>query len=267
MLYAQAMSWGMNALGVSSSEDALTAIGEAAARGAAYELVVVDDALPAGGAIELAKSIKAHATSSKSQVVMLMSVGRHRSAAEAREAGVALCISKPVRQSALYSGLAGVVTGSGESASDAAAIAVPTPVVKRENRGTLLLAEDNVVNQQVALAILKIEGYKVTIANNGREAVEAYRNGTFDLVLMDCHMPEMDGFEAARAIRTLQKEESRARTPIVALTANAMQQDRDECLKSGMDDHLSKPYTRLQIRAMLEKWLPIEDGAVTAKAA
>jgi PAS domain S-box-containing protein len=266
MIYAQAASWGMSAVGVHSCDEALTAITEAANRGTPYELAILDDTLSAPGAIALAKTIKAQASSRGIHLVVLTSVGRHGDATPARDAGVALCLAKPVRQGALYNGLLGVVTGTAETASDAAASADPAPVMKRENRGTLLLAEDNVVNQQVALAILKMEGYKVTVAKNGREAVEAYRNQAFDLVLMDCHMPEMDGFEAARTIRAMQTQENLVRVPIVALTANAMQQDRDECLKAGMDDHLSKPYTRLQMRAMLDKWLAVQDAA-TAKAA
>jgi CheY-like chemotaxis protein len=266
MIYAQTTSWGMAAMGVHSGDDALTAIAEAAERGMPFELAILDDTLAGIGAIALAKTIKAQTSSRDIHLVVLTSVGRHGDATEARAAGVALCLAKPVRQVSLHSGLLGVIAGAVESAGDAAATTAPAPVIKRENRGTLLLAEDNVVNQQVALAILKMEGYKITVANNGREAVEAYRNGAFDLVLMDCHMPEMDGFGAARTIRAMQKEQNLVRVPIVALTANAMQQDRDACLKAGMDDHLSKPYTRLQMRAMLDKWLPVQ-AAETAKAA
>jgi Response regulators consisting of a CheY-like receiver domain and a winged-helix DNA-binding domain len=133
-----------------------------------------------------------------------------------------------------------------------------TEVVRRFNRGRLLLAEDNTVNQQVALAILEIEGYAVTLATNGLEAVAAFSSGTFDAILMDCHMPEMDGFEATRRIREMEKLRKLERTPIIALTANAMQQDRDECLIADMDDHLSKPYTRAQMRTMLELWVPVK---------
>jgi two-component system, sensor histidine kinase and response regulator len=122
----------------------------------------------------------------------------------------------------------------------------------------LLLAEDNPVNQEVALGILQIEGFDVTVAKNGVEAVEAFSTAAFDLVLMDCHMPELDGFEATRKIRSLEKHGNLKRVPIVALTANAMQQDREECLNAGMDDHLSKPYSRLQMRETLARWLPQE---------
>jgi CheY-like chemotaxis protein len=137
--------------------------------------------------------------------------------------------------------------------------APPAPV-RRHNRRRLLLAEDNPVNQEVALGILQIEGYQVAVAKNGAEAVEAFSKSAFDLVLMDCHMPEMDGFEATRKIREMEKQGNLKRIPIVALTANAMQQDREECLNAGMDDHLSKPYSRLQMRETLDRWLPADAG-------
>ena len=106
-----------------------------------------------------------------------------------------------------------------------------------------------------------------TVAKSGVEALEAYSKSAFDLILMDCHMPEMDGFEATRNIRQIQKQSNLKRIPIIALTANAMQQDRDECLNAGMDDHLSKPYTRLQMRAMLDRWLPVPADATPPESA
>jgi CheY-like chemotaxis protein len=237
----------------------------AAARGAPYDLVIVDSAMAGTGAIDLTRRIKSDPALSDARIIMLMPVGRHGDVRDARQAGVLLCLSKPVRQSALYNGLMNAVAGNEDAAADAVPADSAKGPAKRTNRGKLLLAEDNAVNQQVALAILKIEGYQVTVAKNGIEAVDAYSKSEFDLVLMDCHMPEMDGFEATRNIRQVQKQSSLKRIPIIALTANAMQQDRDECLNAGMDDHLSKPYTRLQMRAMLDRWLP-QHGAKAAEA-
>ena len=255
-LDAQITNWGMTNRGVETPDDALSVLAQAAAHGAAYQVVIIDSALGGQSAVGLARTIKADPALNQARVVMLMPVGRHGDVREARQAGVLLCLSKPVRQSALHNGLLSVMAGTGESVAEPA-IAEATPaVVRRENRGRLLLAEDNAVNQQVALAILKMEGYQITVAKNGVEAVAAYSHSTFDLILMDCHMPEMDGFEATRNIRQMQKQSNLKRIPIIALTANAMQQDRDECLNAGMDDHLSKPYTRLQMRAMLDRWLP-----------
>jgi len=132
-------------------------------------------------------------------------------------------------------------------------------------RGNILLVEDNLINQQVALGILQIQGYSVTVANNGREALDAHAQGAFDLILMDCHMPEMDGFEATREIRGRELSSIGKRVPIIAVTANAMAQDREECLNAGMDDHLSKPFSMLTLQDMLDRWMP--QAASTQSAA
>jgi len=196
---------------------------------------------------------------------MLMPVGRQGDIREVRHAGVRMCLSKPVRQSALYDCLVSVMSRSEEPNANVPVAETPPAPVRRQKRRRLLLAEDNPVNQEVALGILQIEGYQVTVAKNGVEAVDAFSKAAFDLVLMDCHMPEMDGFEATRKIREMEKQNNLKRIPIVALTANAMQQDREECLNAGMDDHLSKPYSRLQMRETLDRWLPADGGAEDGK--
>jgi PAS domain S-box-containing protein len=266
-LNAQITNWGMKNRSVETPDQALALLTHAAGRGAPYQIVIIDSAMSGGLHVELTRSIKADTALSDARIVMLMPVGRHGDVRDVRQAGVMLCLSKPVRQSALYDGLLSVMTGKGDAISDVALIEPAKPTAKRENRGKLLLAEDNAVNQQVALAILKIEGYQVTVAKSGVEALEAYSKSTFDLILMDCHMPEMDGFEATRNIRQMQKQSNAKHIPIIALTANAMQQDRDECLNAGMDDHLSKPYTRLQMRAMLDRWLPLPADATPEESA
>jgi CheY-like chemotaxis protein len=113
----------------------------------------------------------------------------------------------------------------------------------------------------VALGILQIQGYNVTVANHGREALDAHGQGAFDLILMDCHMPEMDGFEATREIRGRERGTPGKHVPIIALTANAMAQDREACLNAGMDDHLSKPFSMLTLQDMLNRWMPKTAGA------
>jgi PAS domain S-box-containing protein len=261
-LDAQISQWGMRSHCVDTPDEALKTLAQAATQNAPYEVVMMDSVLEGQSALGLARTIKADPAVRDAHLVILMPVGRPADVRDAHEAGVALCLSKPVRQSALYDGLLGLISGATKAETSAAPGATPA-VINRDKRGRLLLAEDNVINQQVALAILKIEGYEITIAKNGIEAIAAFTQSEFDAILMDCHMPEMDGFEATRKIRQLQKESNLKRIPIIALTANAMQQDRDECLNSGMDDHLSKPYTRLQIRAMLDRWLPQAQDAAS----
>jgi CheY-like chemotaxis protein/HPt (histidine-containing phosphotransfer) domain-containing protein len=127
----------------------------------------------------------------------------------------------------------------------------------------LLLAEDNPVNQDVAVTMLELLGCQVDIANNGQEALEAHKRTQYDLILMDCQMPEMDGFEATKAIRAQETaaivSPPRPWLPIIALTANAMSGDRERCLAVGMDDYLSKPFTQEKLRAVLSQWLPQAD--------
>ena len=184
---------------------------------------------------------------------------------EARQAGINVFLAKPVRQSALYDCLVSVMAGQ-VKASDVPPLQAELSLaeVQQRDRGRLLLAEDNAVNQEVALGILELEGYQVMTVNNGQEALDAFLQFSFDLILMDCHMPDMDGFAATRKIREIEKNTSHGRIPIIALTANAMQQDRDECLNAGMDDYLSKPYSRQQMRAMLNTWLVHKVPAATA---
>jgi len=118
----------------------------------------------------------------------------------------------------------------------------------------LLVTEDNAVNQKVAVAILKKLGFTTDLANNGHEAVEMVRAKEYDLVFMDCQMPEMDGFQATRAIREM--EGGGRRVPILAMTANAMQGDRERCLEVGMDDYIPKPITIVELKGALHRWLP-----------
>jgi two-component system sensor histidine kinase/response regulator len=138
-------------------------------------------------------------------------------------------------------------------------VAVPSNATPQSQR-QVLLAEDHPINQEVALAMLESLDYRVTVVANGRKAVEAVARGKFDLVLMDCQMPGMDGFSATSEIRRTAPTNER-RLPIIALTANAMQGDREACLASGMDDYLSKPFDPDQLRAILARWLPENTAA------
>ena len=131
---------------------------------------------------------------------------------------------------------------------------VPAPV-----RGVVLLAEDNLINQNVAVAMLKGGGYLVDVVSDGREAVRATLANRYDVVLMDCQMPEMDGYQAAAAIRAA--EDGGRRTPIVALTAGAMQEDQERCLAAGMDGYLAKPVRIADVLAAVDRWVGRPPGA------
>ena len=140
-------------------------------------------------------------------------------------------------------------------------LAPPTPTTDRRPR--ILLAEDNVVNQKVAARVLEKEGFAVDVASDGRQAVDAWRRGTYDMILMDCQMPQLDGYEATREIRREERETGAVRRiPIIALTAHAMKGAADDCRRAGMDDYLTKPLDREQLRRCLKQHMAEQKKAV-----
>jgi PAS domain S-box-containing protein len=252
ILQAQMSNWGMSNKSATSSQQALELLGEAAMRGAPYDIAIIDVALPGADVLELARAIRGRTELGRVRLVML--TRRQADLKSAREAGVDACLAKPVRQTVLYECLVNVMAGQPQGITAAPMPREPASTAPAEGRGRILLVEDNLINQQVALGMLQIQGYGVTVVNNGREALDAHSEGDFDLILMDCHMPEMDGYEATREIRG-REQQSGERVPIVALTANAMAQDREACLAAGMDDHLAKPFSMLALQEMLERWM------------
>jgi two-component system, sensor histidine kinase and response regulator len=253
ILLEQMLNWGTSARVAETPKQAVELLTEAAARSIPYDMAIVDLALAPADSLQFARTIRFRADMAKVRLIMLSR--RRVDVNEARAAGFDTCLVKPVRQTVLYEHLVNVMAGrAAESA------AVPTPAAAAEQgpasvRGHILLVEDNLINQQVALGILQIQGCSVTVANNGKEALEALAQGSFDLILMDCHMPEMDGFEATMEIRKREAATGH-HVPIVALTANAMAQDREQCLRAGMDDHLSKPFSMQMMQDMLDRWMP-----------
>ncbi|HET7672538.1 MAG TPA: response regulator, partial [Burkholderiales bacterium] len=253
ILHAQMTSWQMSVRLAESPKQAIELLSEAAFRSVPYDMAVIDFGLPGLDAFELARRIRARPDIGKVRLVML--TRRHADIHAAHAAGFNACVVKPLRQTTLYETLVNVMSGRPQEALAPRATPKPAAETPAAVRGNILLVEDNVINQQVALGILQISGYSVTVVNNGREALDAYAHGGFDLILMDCHMPEMDGFEATRAIRQLERSSSARRIPIIALTANAMSHDREECLDAGMDDHLSKPFNMLALQELIGRWM------------
>jgi two-component system, sensor histidine kinase and response regulator len=254
ILQSQMSNWGMTNRIAETPAQAIELLANAAARSVPYDMVVIDLGSLDADSLELARTIRSRADIAKVRVVMLT-----RRLADVREAGNAdidACLEKPVRQSVLYDCLVNVMSGQRQEAHSAPALLEPMNAPATAMRGKILLVEDNVVNQMVALGMLQMHGYDVTVAGNGREAVDAHAHAAFDLILMDCHMPEMDGFAATKQIRERERSSIGKRVPIVALTANAMAQDREDCLAAGMDDHLSKPFSRVTIQEMLDRWMP-----------
>ena len=258
ILKHQVGSWGMTHDEASSGEQALALLRAAAERNEQFSLVVLDMMMPGMDGFELARRIKSDPRIADVQLVMLTSFGERGDATRSREIGIAAYLTKPVRQSQLFDCLAKVISTSNSKLETGSTM---VPVVTKHSLAEakivsnkrLLLAEDNVVNQKVALRQLQKLGYRADAVANGREAVEALRRIPYDLVLMDCQMPEMDGYEATAEIR--RREGASKHTWIVAMTANALEGDRAKCLAAGMDDYVSKPVKVEDLGAVLSNLL------------
>lgn len=258
ILSHQLGSWGMIHSEADSGHRALQLLKSAASDGAGYELAILDLLMPGMDGLELARAIKANPILAGTHLVMLTSAGVRANASTAGAAGIAAYLTKPVRQSQLFDCLTTVVSNSA-NVSESSLIAASSLVTRntlRERKAMstklILLAEDNIVNQKVAVRQLEKLGYRADVVANGREAVEALSRIPYTLVFMDCQMPEMDGYEATAEIRRL---EGRAkRTPIVAMTAHALTGDREKSIASGMDDHITKPVKQEELARVLESF-------------
>jgi two-component system sensor histidine kinase/response regulator len=260
---------------VENGELALQCLRQAVARRTPFDLAILDLHMPGMNGLELARQIKSDRAISATRLVLLTSGGQRGDAKAAQEAGLDAYLTRPIRRSLLFECL-GAVLGTMPGPPGLVDL-VPASIITQHTvlesmmkaRSLVLLVEDNPVNQKVAVKMIEKLGYRVNVAANGREAVESLARIPYALVFMDCQMPEMDGFEATRVIRN--QEASIQQTggklthlPIIAMTANAMKEDRDRCLAVGMDDFLSKPVASKSLAAILSHWLPLEQ--VPAKA-
>jgi signal transduction histidine kinase/DNA-binding response OmpR family regulator len=246
ILQNQLASWSFNAETAASADDALEHLRAAARNHNPYRLAILDMHMPGRNGAELAQAIKADPELQPVVLISLSSIGEQLSPQEMRQYGYAASLTKPVLPSQLYDAIVEALAadpkdGSGAAlrasrggAGPPAAAAPPRPGLR------LLLAEDNEINQLVAVEIVTKSGYQCDVVENGAEAVASALTGKYDLVLMDCQMPQMDGFEATARIRKAEQASGR-RLPIVALTANAIKGDRERCLAAGMDGYVSKP--------------------------
>jgi len=242
--------WAMRPKSVDSGMLALDTLYKARASGEPYALVILDVHMPGMDGFEVAQKIKQNTNLSGATIMMLTSATRPGDIARCKELGVAAYLIKPVRRTEL---LEAMLSALGERTIETNQVRTSSHAsVNERRRGVrILLAEDNLVNQTVALRLLTKYGHRVVVAGNGREALLALQKAPldgFDLILMDVQMPEMDGFEATAAIRK-HEEETKSHIPIVAMTAYAMKGDRERCLAAGMDDYISKP---IQAKALLD---------------
>ncbi len=242
-------SWGMLPTAVGSGSDAIDLLQRAARGNEPFQIALVDMQLPDTDGYTLTQTIKSLPLTASTVVLMLTSLGNGSGWSSIN--GLAGCLTKPVKEGTLHDTLLRLfarepsVAEKGEGSGGQAPV-VPTRTTR------ILIAEDNPINQRVALRMLQKIGYRANIASNGKEAVDAVKGLHYDIVLMDCNMPEMDGFAATAEIRSWEGENRR--TVIIAMTANALQGDRDKALAAGMDDYIAKPVNQKDLYAMLEHW-------------
>jgi two-component system, sensor histidine kinase and response regulator len=235
--------------------DALSLTMQALAAGAPPDLALLDMEMPCLDGLQLAQQLRSTPRLERLPVVLLTASAARMEPDAQQRSGVFAILNKPFRQKRLVATLADALLAvEGKSATGELAAALK-PVVELGKRGRVLLVEDNTVNQRVATRMLQKLACHVDVAQNGEEAVAALRGGAYDLVLMDCQMPVMDGYEATRQIRAFEGDSGR-RVPIVATTASAMQEDRDACLAAGMDEYLPKPIQLAELQAAVQRWLP-----------
>ena len=255
--------WACRFASAVDAKEGLALLLDAARADDPFQVALLDQEMPGMDGLEMARRIKGDPLLAATLLIMVTSLGQRGDAAKLEKIGFSGYLSKPVRQSHLH-GCIALVLGRARQAGDDSATEVSP-----QNRGIvtrysvaecavngvrILLAEDNIINQKVAQNMLGKLGYKADVVADGREAVRALEMINYDIVLMDCQMPEMDGYEATTMIRDPNSNVHNHAVPIIAMTANAMQGDREKCLQSGMDDYLSKPVKKEEMAGMIEKW-------------
>ncbi|HEV7925490.1 MAG TPA: response regulator [Verrucomicrobiae bacterium] len=245
----QLQAWGIRATCAAGAQEALEKLEDATEH--RFDIVLLDMHMPGMNGIALAEVIKADPRLARARIIILTSLGHLMDDAQLERIGIDACLVKPVKQARLYECLTGMRKPprkpvESKPVSLAVRGAAPEPL-------RILLAEDNVINQKVAVAQLRKLGYSPDVAANGLEALEAIQRSPYDVILMDCQMPQMDGYESSKQIRMREQTQGRKPVYIIAMTANAMQGDREKCMAAQMNDYLSKPVKVTDLRAALER--------------
>jgi signal transduction histidine kinase/DNA-binding response OmpR family regulator len=262
ILTRQLAVWRIEARAVASAPAALEALHAADASGQPFHFGVLDMEMPGQSGLDLAKSIRADSSLAALKLVVLSSIGRPLTSQEMDENDIGACLTKPARQAQLHDALLGILAGQRADTADATAAgasSAPSAFPKAETKLRILVVEDNLVNQHVARLQLQRFGYEPDVVGSGQQALSALRHShPYDVVLMDCQMPELDGIETTRRLRARELERSQESGPVppvyvIAMTANAMVGDRDTCLAAGMNDYISKPVLATDLAAALAR--------------
>jgi len=253
ILEEQTAAWNVQCTSCAGAREAMALMEAAFARGEPFEVVVLDLHMPDIDGLELARTIKSTPAFAATPLIMLSSATL-RDGAQAVPQGLIRCsLTKPVRQSDLFQAIA-TANEEGPAPAPAESTVEPPAVVARSGC-RVLLAEDNLINQDVAKAMLEVIGARTTVVSDGRQVLEALAREPFDLILMDCQMPGMDGYEATARVRERERAGG-GRIPIIALTANAVAGDAEHCIAAGMDDYLSKPFSQRELAELVTRWAP-----------
>jgi signal transduction histidine kinase/DNA-binding response OmpR family regulator len=259
VLHGMLDRWGMRPTATEGGQAAIEALQAAKSAGNPFPLVLLDGQMPEMDGFAVAESIRHDPSLAGATIMMLTSAGHIGDAARCRELGISAYLVKPIRQGELLNAICAVRTNSPQQTIDH--LVTKHSLREERHRNRILLAEDNLVNQKLALRLLEKRGFEVTVVGDGRAALDALEKGTFDAILMDVQMPDMDGFEATAAIREKEKSTG-AHIPIIAMTAHALKGDEQRCLAAGMDAYVSKPIRTAELFKIIEDQL---DAANTAK--
>ncbi len=264
ILVRQTSAWKMDTESASSGREGLAKLRTAQQNGTPFELAILDMQMPSMDGLEVAHQIQSDSKICDVKMVMLTSIGLRGDTQLVKQSDISAYLTKPTRQSDLYASL---VTVIGEEIECEVPQLVSHYSIAENRRNQLdihvLVVEDNQTNQEVVASILKKLRYRVSIASNGKEAVEAVSENSYNLIFMDCQMPVMDGYQATAYIRSLEDAKGGENyTPIIALTANALEGDREKCLTAGMDDYLTKPFKQEEIRKKIDKWSTVASSLI-----
>ena len=243
---------------VESGKEGLALLNLRMAESRPFDAILLDHQMPEMDGEDVVRAIRSQPENDNTRILILTSVGERGDARHFMELGCAAYLTKPVRQSQLLDALAETLVDpeveerSPQKAREAVIITRHSLGEETAGKARLLVAEDNLVNQKVAMRMLEKAGHRVDVANNGIEALAALKNASYDMVLMDMQMPEMDGYEATAEIRKMAPEYREL--PVIAMTANAMKGDREKCIAAGMDDYISKPVKPKGLLEMVQRW-------------
>jgi two-component system sensor histidine kinase/response regulator len=262
ILRKTAERWQMHPQEAQSGVEGLAKLEDAWATGHPFRLVLLDEQMPGMDGLEVVQRARARPELRDATIMMLTSADQTAIAAKCRELGVRVCLVKPIKPAELLSSIRLLLGKCGDESPQAVAHDGP----RGQRRLRILLAEDNLVNQKLATALLEKIGHRVIVAAHGAEALRKWKAERFDLIFMDVQMPEMDGLEATTRIREGERLRG-TRTPIVAMTAHAMTGDRERCLAAGMDDYISKPIQRKTLTTMLSRYFAEENPPLAESGA